>query len=194
MSESFEKFNQLNLIVSPEDVFDFIGARLEKDDGTRLTYSCPYHTDDSPSLLVDKQTGKYNCFACECGGIGGYSCAKYYLTQTNSVKPTVLMTVNFMEEVDHRIGQFKYLFTVRQQREYEHGNNKRSNFLNRIKVPEPSTTLAVNRKYMNDEQVKMYIDSIMTNMPEEFMVSTLGIERTEYQEKGSDEFLTLLED
>lgn len=194
MSDVFEKFNQLNLIVSPEDVFDYIGADLAKEDGFRSTYSCPYHADDSPSLLVDTRTGKFNCFACECGGNGGYACAKYYLQQTNNAKPTVMMVVNFLAEINPQVEQFKYLFAVRTTREYDYTQNKRNDFKNRIESKPHTAALAVKRKTMNGKQMAVYIDAIMTNMPEEFILQALGVKDDKNTTEGSEAFLTLLDD
>lgn len=192
MNDTFEKFNQLNLMVSAEDVFDYIGASLEKDDGFRLTYSCPYHADDLPSLLVEKNSGKYNCFACECGGIGGYSCAKYYLQQTNNTKPTTMMVVNFLIEINPNVEQYKYLFSVKARPKYDYSQNKRRDFNNRVRIPDPATTLAVHKRGLDDKNVAIYIDAIMTDMPEEFVVHTLGVRDKKNQPEGSEEFLSLL--
>lgn len=190
--DQLEKFNQLNSMVSVEDVFDYIGAKLEKQDGFRNTYSCPYHADESPSLLVDNNSGKFNCFACECGGVGAYSAAKYYLKETNNVKPTVMMVVNFLAEINPTVEQYKYLFAVRTQREYEYGTNKKAEFRNRFKANPHASTLAVIRRNMNAQQMAIYIDAVMTNMPEEFILKALGVQEKKEVKEGSQEFLDLL--
>jgi len=193
MSDFLERLNQLNLMVSVEEVFDYIGASLAKEDGYRNTYTCPYHTDDSPSLLVEKQTGKYNCFACECGGIGAYSCAKYYLTQTNNMKPTTMMIVEFLCEINPNVEQYKYLFAVRSRRQYDYGQNKRKEFSNRLVMDSHKTKLAVLKKSFNPQQMATYIDAIMTGMPDEFIIQALGIQDKKEEAIGSKEFLSLLE-
>ena len=30
--------------------------------------SCPFHTDKTPSLSIDKKRNKWKCFSCGCGG------------------------------------------------------------------------------------------------------------------------------
>lgn len=192
MNQGFEKFNQLNLLVSPEDIFDYIGADLAKNDGFKLTYSCPYHADDSPSLLVDSRTGKFNCFACECGGSGAYSCAKYYLQHQNNSKPTVMMVVDFLCEINPGVEEFKYLFSVGARPKYDYAHDKRKSFNNRVKLPNPATLISAKKRTLDDHQIAIYIDSVMTGMPEEFVVNTLGLLDNKKQKAGSEEFLSLL--
>ena len=194
MSDILDRIAQLNIMVNVEDVFEYIGASLEKEDGFRSTYSCPYHTDDSPSLLVDKQSGKFNCFACECGGVGAYSCAKYYLTFTNNAKPTLMMVVDFLTEINPQVGQYKHLFNTVRKRTYEYGQNKRKEFNNRVKVTTPATLIAVNKKSFTSDQMATYIDAVMTGMPDEFIVQALGIHSKKEEKEGTKEFLSLLEE
>lgn len=194
MSDLFDKINQLNLIVSVEDVFDYIGAAQEKEDPFKTVYSCPYHSDDLPSLLVDKESGKFNCFACDCGGYGAYSCAKYYLQFTNNSKPTLMMVVNFLCEIKPEIEQFKYLFAGRARREYEYGQDKRRDFSNRIKGANHMPALAVAKRRMTNEQIGIYIDAIMTGMPDEFILQAVGVKNKKISSEGSKEFLSLLGD
>lgn len=177
MADHFEKFNQLNAMVTVEEVFDFIGARVDKTDGYKTTYACPYHSDDLPSLIVDKQRGMFNCFACDCGGSGAYACAKYYLQFTNNVKPTALEVVSFLQDINPNVIHIRHLFTVRQVREYDHTVNKRKQFNNRLGITTKKQAIEARKKRFTDEQIKIYIDSIMTGMPEEFMFKTLNIEK-----------------
>lgn len=193
MSDFLERINQLNFMVSVEEVFDYIGAELAKEDPYRITYSCPYHTDDSPSLLVDKDKGKYNCFACECGGIGAYSAAKYYLAHTNNTKPTAMMVVEFLCEINPQIEQYKYLFAAKSRRQYDYGQDKRKAFNNRIKFEPPSVRLTVLRKSFTKEQMAVYIDAVMTGMSDEFILDALGVRNKKEEQEGSKEFLSLLE-
>lgn len=192
MEDNFEKFNRLNEIVSPADVFDSMGAVLAKNDGLKLTYACPYHTDDSPSLLVDLNNGAYNCFACECGGVGGYSAAKYYLKFQNNSKPSTMMVVNFLEEINPRVAEFKYLFEVRREMEYDFTQDKRSEFKNRFRLPDYEIAINVAKKSFTPEQMRIYIDAIMNNLPSEFIFKALKLESKEEVQKGSEEFLSLL--
>lgn len=193
MSDILDRIAQLNIMVNVEDVFDYIGASLEKEDGYRNTYSCPYHADDSPSLLVDKQSGKFNCFACECGGVGAYSCAKYYLTHTNNSKPTLMMVVDFLCEINPQIEQYKYLFNTVSKRTYDYTQNKRKEFQNRVRVTTPSTLIAVKKKSFTPDQMATYIDAVMTGMPDEFILQALGIQNKKEEAEGTKEFLSLLE-
>ena len=192
MNDVFEKINQLNLVVGPEEVFDFIGADIAKDDGLRITYTCPYHTDDSPSLLVTPRDGKFNCFACACGGQGAYSCAKYYLAFTNNGKPTMMDVVNFLCQINPKVEQFKYLFEVRRVRAYESGVNKRKEFSRRLITDQNTTALAVQRRHLNAEQMAAYIDAVMTGLPEEFIIQAVGVKQSKHKDEGSAEFLALL--
>lgn len=193
MDDKFEKFNQLNLMVSVEDVFDYIGAQVEKEDGFRITYSCPYHSDDLPSLLVDQQTEKFNCFACECGGHGAYSCAKYYLAFTNNVKPTVIQVVNFLETINPSVGAIKHLFAVRQHREYDTSINKRKDFRNRLVFDGHTAAINAQKKNFTIEQKKIYIDAVMTGMPDEFIMTALKIRQSANRSsEGSKEFKSLI--
>ncbi|MFF2798243.1 CHC2 zinc finger domain-containing protein [Lysinibacillus xylanilyticus] len=194
--DHFEKFNQVNLIVSPEDIFDYMGAERAKEDGFKITYSCPYHADDSPSLIVDTRTGNFNCFACSCGGRGGYSCAKYYLEFQGSSKPTAMMVVNLMCEINPKVENYKYLFQVTARPDYNYEVNKRQDFKNRVKFTDHSATISVIKRSMTDEQVATYIDAVMTNMPEEFIIQALGVKERKNNNslEGSKEFLALLGD
>ena len=192
MDDIYEKFDRVNAIVSPADVLDFMGAELAKEDGFKLTYTCPYHTDDTPSLLVDAQNGSFNCFACDFKGRGAYSAAKYYLQFQNNSKPSMMMVITFMEEVNPLVGQFRYLFEFRGNTEYDFEADKRADFKNRFKSTSFETTVNLAKKKFTPQEMKIYIDAIMNNMPVEFIMKALKLEGKKSIEKGSAEFLALL--
>lgn len=189
----FEKFDRLNALVTVDEVFDFINATPHKSDGFVTTYECPYHLDESPSLVVDTSSGKFNCFACECGGSGAYSAAKYYLTKTESTKPGVLNVVDFLISVNRNAEQVRHLFAVRQVRQYERGIDKKRNFKNRTRYTTPKDLLNANKSRFSPEQKAMYVDAVMTGMPEEFVMSVMGLQSKGKEKKASDEFTGLLD-
>lgn len=191
---NFEKFDRLNSLISVEEVFDFINAVQHKSEGFVYTYECPYHEDASPSLMVDIGSGKFNCFACDCGGSGAYSAAKYYLTMTESTKPGVLKVVDFLSSINREVESIRHLFAVRQTRTYERGVDKKRDFLNRTRYKTPKDMLNAYKTRFNEQQKAMYIDAIMTNMPDEFIITIMGIQNDGKEKKGSEAFSSLLND
>lgn len=194
MADEFEKYNLVNSIITPDEVFDAIGASLDKDAGTHFVYTCPYHTDDLPSLNINKSTGQFNCFACNNKGSGAYGAAKYYLFQTEGHKPSPLSVITFLSEINNRVEQFRYLFSVRVQREYDHTQDKRKSFTQRSKIENPMDVLLARHKNWTPEQSAIYIDGIMNNMPDELLLQLIDKKKHKEMYEESDEFLSLLGD
>jgi len=60
--EEFEK-DDIKKNVDIVELFASFGVKLEKK-GKNFMGLCPWHTDKSPSLSVDREKGLYNCFGC----------------------------------------------------------------------------------------------------------------------------------
>jgi hypothetical protein len=194
MADEFEKYNLVNSVVSPDEVFDAIGATLDKDAGTHFVYTCPYHTDDLPSLNINKSTGDFNCFGCDNKGRGAYGAARHYLFKTDGHKPSPLSIITFLSEINPRVEQFRYLFSVRVQREYDHDQDKRKIFGQRSKIINPMDVLFARHKNWTPEQSAIYIDGIMHNMPDELLLQLIDKKKHKEMFEESNEFLSLLND
>jgi hypothetical protein len=48
-----------------ESLYDF---QKRKDTSQRIQCSCPFHTDENPSLIIYKETNTFHCFSCKAGG------------------------------------------------------------------------------------------------------------------------------
>lgn len=194
MSEGFEKYNLINAVVTPDEVFDAIGATLDKDAGTHFVYTCPYHTDDLPSLNINKSTGQFNCFGCDNKGSGAYGAAKHYLFKTEGHKPSPLSVITFLSEINPKVEQYRYLFSVRVQREYDHTQDKRKSFSNRSKHTNPMDALIARHKEWTPEQSAIFIDGIMNNLPDELLLQLIDKKKHQELYEESDQFLSLLGD
>lgn len=50
------------------DIIERHGLRFVKDSGNRLKILCPFHSEDTPSLVVYLDSNSYFCFGCSVGG------------------------------------------------------------------------------------------------------------------------------
>lgn len=169
----FEKYELVNKAVRTEEVFDYIGAKIDADDRLRRRYCCPYHTDDLPSLNVDLQTGRFNCFACDNKGGGSYAAAKYYLEDQAGTKVSAITVINFLMEINPAIAMYKPMFVVKSHREYEYGVNKRRAFERRPGKNNSGHILRNNLASLTEKEHANYIDAVMMGLSDEFIGTNL---------------------
>lgn len=191
-NDQFEKFNLVNNAVKTEEVFDYIGSKIFKEDAYRITYACPYHTDDLPSLNVDVGSGRFNCFACDNKGGGSYAAAKYYLEQQAGTKVGQLAVIDFLIQINPALEIYKPMFTIKQKAKYERGVNKAKNFRQRIKSNDMTHSLVNNVQNLTVEEKKVFIDAIMTGMDVDFIAQNIITSQSKEDKGGSQEFLDLL--
>lgn len=194
MSDEFEKYNLVNAVIGADEVFDAIGATLDKDAGTHYVYTCPYHDDALPSLNVNKSTGQFNCFGCDNKGSGAYGAAKHYLFKSTDKKPSPLSVITFLTEINPRVDQFRYLFAVRIQKEYDHEKDKKRSFRQRVNQTNPMDALIARHKSWTPNQSAIFIDGIMNNMPDELLLQLIDKKKHKEMFEDSEQFLSLLSD
>ena len=64
---SAEEIKRLKADVSLERLVESSGVALSKR-GNDLVGRCPFHDDDTPSLVVTPAKNLFNCFGCQTGG------------------------------------------------------------------------------------------------------------------------------
>ena len=62
----YERFNCS--ISKTMRVLNLLGLRIAQKSGGEIFVSCPFHTEKTPSLAVNLDTGKWHCFGCGKGG------------------------------------------------------------------------------------------------------------------------------
>lgn len=193
-SDEFEKYDLINSVVSPEDVFDFIGAEIAKDGGHNFTYICPYHDDYLPSLNVDKTTGSFNCFGCDNKGRGAYKAAKHYILMTEDRNPSAIEVVDFLKQINPSIERYRHLFTVKQQKPYEKFENKKEKFRNRSKSASSSSILTARLGSLSLESKAKYIDAVMNNLPDDLILRIVDPTAHKKAEEDLTAFMNLVKE
>lgn len=56
-----------NSNLSEQDIYQIILDKLDLTSSNNF-YHCPFHTDNHPSLSIDKERGIYHCFSCQASG------------------------------------------------------------------------------------------------------------------------------
>ena len=62
-----DEIARLRAEVSLQRLVESSGVKLEKR-GRDLVGCCPFHADDTPSLVVTPEKNLFNCFGCQSGG------------------------------------------------------------------------------------------------------------------------------
>jgi hypothetical protein len=156
----FDAINEMDERIRLFEIFNNLGLQPKRDDGQKKVYSCPFHSDSTPSFYLTENMNKFHCFGCQRGG-GVYKFAKEYLEYTEDRKIGINDVIKWLSQFDKYYSNLKIVLRT----DTKINPNKKYETLKRIKEI-PAAKLIVPETY---EEKKRYISGIMLGYSDDLL-------------------------
>lgn len=180
-----EMVNKINSMVSVEQVMEYLEQDVKKETSDQLVYSCLWHSDSSPSFMVNKPRNVFHCLGCRKSG-STYGLVKEHLKATtlHDTKISFKSIQDFLSNINPEILNVQW----KVYRPIDINPNKKNDFKTLLSI----TNLDKQIKIKTLDEKRLYITGIMHGFDNETLETFIKFKVGKNENKELDLFSKLL--